>query len=166
MQKTLNNITQPEDMEAGKILIIFNSSFEFLIDDLFNKHVMFDKFLVETIKGILKTNRLTRNLFIDMVQKKFIEILDYDPGISFFTLLRYWIKSNEDYIKFSNKLKNKHLSRDVHHILKRITLKSSFDYFKHCLCEIKRSMQTKNDWIKSKCRSNILCLNYMGYGYY
>ncbi|CAG8853310.1 3790_t:CDS:1, partial [Gigaspora margarita] len=151
MQKTLNNITQP-DMEASKILIIFNSSFEFLIDDLFNKHVMFDKSPVETIKGILKTNRLTRNLFMDMVQKNFIEILDYDPGISFFTLLRDWIKSNEDYNKFSNKVKNKYLSRDVYHILERITLKGSFDYFKHCLCGIERSMQTKNNWIKSKCR--------------
>ncbi|CAG8815700.1 39226_t:CDS:10, partial [Gigaspora margarita] len=44
---------------------------------------------VETIKGILQTNRFNRKLFMDMVQKKFIEILDYDPGISFFMLLQY-----------------------------------------------------------------------------
>ncbi|CAG8853447.1 43676_t:CDS:1, partial [Gigaspora margarita] len=125
-------------IDAGKKLIIVDTSFKFLIDDLFNKHIMFDKPPVETIKGILQTNKFIRKLFMDMVQKKFIKILDYDPGISFFTLLRYWIKSNKDYNKFSNKVKNKHLSRDIYHILERITLKGSFDYFKHCLCGIEK----------------------------
>ncbi|CAG8855278.1 35887_t:CDS:1, partial [Gigaspora margarita] len=135
-------------------------------DDLFNEHIMFDKPPVETIKGILQTNKFTRKLFMDMVQKKFIEILGYNLEISFFMLLRYWIRSNENYYEFSGKVKNKYLSRYVRHILERITLKGSFFYFKHCLCGIEKSMQTKNDWVKSKSRSNFLCLDYVGYGYY
>ncbi|RIB03212.1 hypothetical protein C2G38_2049439 [Gigaspora rosea] len=153
-------------MDAGKKLIIVKSSFKFLIEDLFNEHVMFDKPPVETIKGILQTNRFTRKLFMDMIQEKFIEILGYNPETSFFMLLRYWIRSNENYYEFSGKVRNKYLSRDIHHILERITLKGSFFYFKHCLCGIETSMQTKNNWVNSKSRTNFLCLNYVGYGYY
>ncbi|CAG8731221.1 14776_t:CDS:1 [Dentiscutata erythropus] len=151
-------------MEAGKKLIIIESSFKFLINDLFNEHVMFDTSPVETIKGILRSNKFISKLFTDMVQEKFIEILGYNPGISFFILLRYWIRSKENYIKFSKKVNNKWLSRDVHNILERITMKGSFFYFKHCLLGIERSMQTKKDWIKTKCRINFLYLDY-GYGY-
>ncbi|CAG8627397.1 30294_t:CDS:2 [Gigaspora margarita] len=137
-------------MDAGKKLIIVDTSFKFLIDDLFNKRVMFDKPPVETIKGILQTNKFIKKHFMDMVQKKFIEILGYDPRISFFALLRYWISSNENYYEFSFKVKNKYLSRDVQHILERITLKGSFFYFKHCLCGIERSIQTKSNWVNSE----------------
>ncbi|CAG8579799.1 9916_t:CDS:2, partial [Racocetra fulgida] len=91
MQKTLNEQLQNEDMDAGKKLIIINSSFKFLIEDLFNKHVMFDKPPVETIKGILRTNKFTRTLFMDMVQKKFIEILGYNPGINAESVVKFVI---------------------------------------------------------------------------
>ncbi|RIB29382.1 hypothetical protein C2G38_2302117 [Gigaspora rosea] len=152
-------------MEAGKKLIIIESSFKFLIKDLINEHVMFDTPPVETIKGILRSNKFISKLFTGMVQEKFIEILGYNPRIGFFILLRYWIRSKENYFKFSKKVNNKWLSRDVHNILERITIKGSFFYFKHCLLGIERSMQTKKDWIKTKCRINFLCLDYIGYGY-
>ncbi|CAG8468066.1 6352_t:CDS:2, partial [Dentiscutata heterogama] len=109
-------------MDAGKKLIIVNSSFKFLIEDLFNEHVMFDKPPVETIKGILQTNRFTRKLFMDMIQEKFIEILGCNPETSFFTLLRYWIRSNENYYEFSSKkvLKNRTYSKDAKLIFQKL----------------------------------------------
>ncbi|CAG8487998.1 25681_t:CDS:2 [Gigaspora rosea] len=53
-------------MEAGKKLIIIESSFKFLIKDLINEHVMFDTPPVETIKGILRSNKFISKLFTGM----------------------------------------------------------------------------------------------------